>query len=64
MSDLPKRELAVVGAGCAICCAPLIAGAVVAAPVVAIAGGAVAAGAGAAAIIRKRRMPARSEPLP
>lgn len=27
MSELPKRELALLGAACAVCCAPLVIGA-------------------------------------
>ncbi len=64
VSDMPKRELAVVGAACAVCCVPLIVGAVVAAPAVAAVGGAAAIGAGAAAVVRRRRKPAAREPLP
>ncbi len=55
MSDLPKRELTLIGAACAVCCAPLVIGAIVAAPAVAVAGGGVALAAGATAIVRRMR---------
>lgn len=55
MSDLPKRELTLVGAACAVCCTPLAIGAIVAAPAVAVAGGGVAFAAGATAIVRRMR---------
>ena len=64
MSDLPKRELGVVGAACAVCCAPLIVGAVVAAPIVAVGAGAIATAAAVTAVVRKRRNPKQAEALP
>lgn len=59
---MPKRELALVGAACAVCCAPLVIGVIVAAPAVAVAGG-IALAAGATAITRRvrRRDPASPE---
>jgi len=57
VSELPKRELTLLGAAGAVCCAPLVIGAIVAAPVVAVAGGGVALAAGATAIVR--RLPRR-----
>ena len=55
MSDLPKRELALAGAACAVCCAPLVIGAVAAAPIAAVAvGGDCLVGAGRALSPRVR----------
>lgn len=50
-----KTELTVVGAACAVCCAPLIVGAVVAAPAVAAVGAIAAVAAGASAVVRRGR---------
>lgn len=61
MTEAPKRELALLGAACAVCCAPLAIGAAVTAPAVALAGGAVAAVAGATAVVRRRRTIAADE---
>mgnify|MGYP000215092474 CR=1 FL=1 len=55
MIEVPKKEMALAGAACAVCCAPLIVGAVVAAPAVAAAGGVLAVTAGATALVRRVR---------
>jgi len=62
MSELPKREMALVGAACAVCCAPLIVGVALAAPILAAAGGGLALAAGATALIRHRSKSASSDP--
>lgn len=59
-----KRDLTLVGAACAVCCAPLVVGAVLAAPAVAAVGGAVAIAAGATAVVRNRRKAESPEPPP
>jgi len=59
-----KRELTLIGAACAMCCAPLLVGAVVAAPAVAAVAGAVGIAAGTTEVVRRRRMAERTEPLP
>lgn len=65
MSDVPKRELTLVGAACALCCAPLVIGVIAAAPAVAAVGGGVAVAAGAASVPRHlRRRPAAADRLP
>ena len=53
MSELPKRELALAGVACAVCCAPLVVGAVAAAPVAAAAAGGIGVVAGTVAIGRR-----------
>lgn len=52
---MPKRELALAGAACAVCCAPLIIGAVVAAPAIAAIGGVAVVAAGTTAVVRRQR---------
>jgi hypothetical protein len=59
-----KRELTLIGAACAMCCAPLLVGAVVAAPAVAAVAGAVAIAAGATAVVGRRRKAEPPDPLP